>query len=138
HLLAVQPHRRRQRLDDRGFPQPTLASATGQDLRAGLRGFVEPGLDARGRHFVYHGTDVGVLGERIAGLQALRTADELADEGVVHALVHVHALHGDAGLSGVREAAPRDAFGGVREVGVVMDDDAGVAAELQRDALAPG
>ena len=47
-------------------------------------------------------------------------------------------LHRDAGLPGAQEAAEGAALGGVGHVGVRVDDDRAVAAELQRDAVRVG
>ncbi len=48
--------------------------------------------------------------------------------------VHVHVVRRDAGLSGVQELAPRDAACGDVQVGGLVHDDGGFAAEFQRDA----
>ena len=49
-----------------------------------------------------------------------------------------NALHGNAGLSGVAEAAGNAALGGVGKIGIAVDDDAGVAAQFEHDFLLSG
>src|ERR1700727_380103 len=53
----------------------------------------------------------------------------------INGLLDQNALHGDASLSGIAEAAGDAAIGGVTEVGIAVDDDAGVAAEFEDDFL---
>ena len=50
---------------------------------------------------------------------------------VVDALVDEDALHADAALAGLVEGADDDAVDGVVDVGVLVDDAGGVAAELE-------
>ena len=52
--------------------------------------------------------------------------------------MHVHALHRDAGLACVAEAAEDDPLQRVVDVCVLVHDHGGVAAELERHALASG
>ena len=49
-----------------------------------------------------------------------------------------NALDRDASLAGIAESAGDAAFGGVAEVGVVVHDDGGVAAEFEDDFLLSG
>ena len=62
-------------------------------------------------------------------------ADETLGELLEARLVHQDALGGDAGLAGVEVAAGDAALHRAREVGVGLDDDRGVAAQLERHPL---
>ena len=52
---------------------------------------------------------------------------------LLHLLVHPHVVGADAGLAGVGPLGEGDPAGGELEVGVLVDDDRRLAAELQRD-----
>ena len=52
--------------------------------------------------------------------------------------MNVNPLSGYARLAGVGKAADRAACRGPRQIGVRLDDDGGVAAELERDAFRAG
>ena len=53
-------------------------------------------------------------------------------------LVDEHPLDADADLAGIRERADQDALDRPVEVGRLVDDDAGIAAELEDDLLLAG
>ena len=58
---------------------------------------------------------------------------------LVDRLVHQHALHLDAHLTGIGEGAEREALGHPVEVaGVLVHHGRGVSAQLQTDLLLPG
>ncbi len=48
-------------------------------------------------------------------------------------MLHQNALHGNAGLAGIGEAAGNAALGGIGKIGVAVDDDAGITAEFEHD-----
>ena len=114
------------------------ASATAQQAGAGAHRIFDPGGGADGVAVADEGADVGGFVERIAGLQFLHEVDEEVGELSVDRVLDQNALHGNAGLAGVAEAAGDAAFGGVGEVGVAVDDDGGVAAEFEDDFLFSG
>src|SRR5205814_5127453 len=60
---------------------------------------------------------------------------QLFQERVVHALLHVQALHGEAGLAAVEEATDRDRASRALEIRVVQHDARVTSAELERDLL---
>ena len=64
--------------------------------------------------------------------------DQQISEFAVDGLLHQDALHGNAGLPGVAESARDATFGGVLEIGVAVDDDAGVAAQFEDDFFLAG
>ena len=76
--------------------------------------------------------DVLVVGH--AGARAPGLLGERGEEVVVHARAGDDAGGGGAVLSGVEVAGAGDALGGGLDVGVVEDDDRGLAAELEVDA----
>ena len=51
--------------------------------------------------------------------------DQPVEKGVIHVVVEVNALDGNAGLSGIRESARDASLGGQAQVGVGFDDDRG-------------
>ena len=73
--------------------------------------------------------------EPVAELQRLRPRGEAVDEGVVQALVDEEAVGGDADLAGVGELGRHRDVQRRLEVGVVVDDERRVAAELHRHLL---
>src|SRR6056297_1582599 len=124
--------------EDGGAHDGAVDLASGQDGRSGVRGFLEPRLDPFRRGAVDDRSDVGGGVHRIAGHERPDACGQGLGERVVHVVVDEHALHRDARLPAVREAAPDDPLHGAVQVGVAMHQRAGVAAELQRDALAAG
>jgi hypothetical protein len=53
-------------------------------------------------------------------------------------LLDEDALDGDAGLAGVAEASGDATVSCVAQIGVAVDDDGGVASELEDDFFLPG
>ena len=137
-LLVAHLHRGRDGLEQRGRPQVAPAGAAGEQARAAFDGLGHPRLDPLGGIGIDDRTHVGGVVEWIAHPQRLDLRHQRLAEGVVDVLVHVDALHRDARLARVLEAAPDHALGRECQVGVLVDDDPGVAAELERDALAAG
>ena len=84
---------------------------------------------------VDHRPDVDRRVQRVAGLQAVDLLHEPRHELVVDLGLHEHPLDADARLPGLVVAAERQARRGEVEVGVAVDDHAGVAAELERHVL---
>ena len=82
--------------------------------------------------------DVGGLVERVADLERRDRRDEQAHELVVDLLVDDDALHADADLARVGEAAGDDALRRELQVGVLVDDRRRVVAELESDHLHAG
>ena len=65
--------------------------------------------------------------------------DELPEEGLKDVALDEDTLDGDAGLAGVTECGVSGAGGSVVEIEpVVVDDEGGVASQLEKDALAAG
>ena len=71
-------------------------------------------------------------------LSAAAPATNLLEERVPDVLVDERPLDADADLARVREAADEAALDRPVEVGGLVDDDAGVAAELEDDLLLAG
>ncbi len=110
-------------LDDR-----TLSATTAEQASAGADRLLGIALtDQR--------TEVGRLIHRIAGFQFFDAVDKKIDELAVDGMFDQDALHGNAGLAGIAEAAGNAALGGVGEIGVAVDDRSGVAAEFKRNFL---
>ncbi len=76
--------------------------------------------------------------EGIAHLQRLDAFDEQIGKLSVHGLLNEDALHGNAGLASVAEASGDAAIGGIGEIGVIVDDHGGVAAEFKNNFLFSG
>ncbi len=90
-----------------------LVDRAGVDQRPDVRGRVQP----------------------VAEAEALGPRDEPLDQRVVDGVLDDHARAGRAALAGRTERGPQDPVGGQVEVGVGEDDDAVLAAELERHAL---
>src|SRR5690606_13349221 len=112
--------------------------AAGEHPRALRDGLVDPRLDADRRVLVDHRPDVDALLERIADAARLDLRQQLLGEGLLDASLDEDALHADAVLPAVDDAAANAARRRVVEIGVLGDDHRAVAAELERDLLAPG
>ncbi len=98
----------------------------------------QPALRPRCRRLVEHRAHPRLLVERVAGSERGHLAQEELREAVRDVFVNVHALHGGAHLTGEEEAPEGTALRGELQVGVRVDDDRAVAAELERDLLPAG
>ena len=99
---------------------------------------VDPALGPAGRRRIDHRTEVRRRIERIAHLEQACAGDELVHECVPDVLVDEHPLDADADLAGVGEGTDEAAPHRPVEVGRLVDDDPGVATELQHDLLLAG
>ena len=97
-----------------------------------------PSVRALDRLLVHHRPELGVGIQRIADLHALDALDEAARELVVDRAHDVDALDADAHLPGVGERAVHEALDRPVEVGGLVDDRPGIAAELEDDLLLAG
>ncbi len=147
-VLVAEGLDRRDRAEDLLAEQPGVVGDAGEDGGgeevAGAVGRLAAGDDRRAlRHRVVDevGDLVAGLGidqradrdavlEAVAELERLHPRGELLDEGVVHRLVDVEAVGGGAGLAHVAHLGDHRALDRGIEVGVVEDDERGVAAEL--------
>ena len=82
-------------------------------------------------------TDIRGVVERVAGFERLHAFDQKIGELSVHSLLNENALHGDAGLARIAEAAGDASVRGIGEVGVAVDDDRRVAPEFENNFLLP-
>ena len=80
----------------------------------------------------------GFIFERMADLQLFRSSDKPCDEFRSDVLVHIDALYRDANLAAIEERARNRALQSEAHVSVPIDDEAGISAELERDALQAG
>ena len=143
HLLGDEPRVVARLGDDRGLEEAALVVAAGAAADEQLAAVGDAVLDL-GEELVARVARVdrahpqprllGLDGP-VARLVAPDALDELADEVVVHRLVHEDALAAEAGLAGVPVAADDDRLDGGVDVGVLADDHRVRAAELERDAL---
>src|SRR4029079_9692337 len=76
--------------------------------------------------------EVGALARGLAG-DGLDLGLEGGDEGVLDVAVDVDVVDGDAGLAGVEPLGVGDAARAQLLVGVCVDDDGALAAELEGD-----
>ena len=122
---------------DRGVDQRFIAGSSGPERGALLDGFPDPGLHPDRRAFVNQRTDDrGILG-RVPGRQGFHERDQPVEKGVIHVVVEVNALDGNAGLSGIRKSARDASLGGQAQVGVGFDDDRGIASQFEQDPFFP-
>jgi hypothetical protein len=77
----------------------------------------------------------GVIGAllRVLAVGPLHEARESIKELIHHRFMHERVIRSDAGLPGIEVLAPRDALGGLVDVGAAINDGGALAAELQRD-----
>ena len=125
-------------LDHGRLEEPPVSRAASQDPCAIGRRIVDPGLGSRHGLLVDHRTEIGRAVERVAKLNRLDRVDQLLAELLVDLFDDEDALHRDADLTGVGKGADADPVHGEIEIGVGVDDHAGVAAELENDLLHPG
>ena len=76
--------------------------------------------------------------EHVTDLELPHLLHEELEERLIHPLVHVYALRGDARLAGIGEAADRAAGRRPREIRIGLDDHRRIAAQLEQHALAAG
>ena len=112
-----------------------LPLAAREDLGALFHGLLDPGIDPFQRVVVDQRADVDRGVERIADLQGLDLLDEPGHEVLVHLGLDEDTLHRDAGLPRLVVPAHGDPRRGMVQVGVGMDDDPGVAPELEGGVL---
>jgi hypothetical protein len=133
-LLARDRHLRRDARDHRrleeGAPQ-RMAMAADLDLRAGGDRVGQQPLD------LLHGVhgDQRPLGDAglgaVADLHGLHPRRQLPGERVVDRGVNQEAVRADAGLAHVAVLGDQRPLDGLLEIGVIEDDEGGVAAQLQ-------
>ena len=82
-----------------------------------------------------HRAHTAVLVEAVARLELGRAGNQLLQQRVVGAFLHIQPLHGKARLAAVEKAAHRDGAGGALQVRVVEHDAWIAAAELEGDLL---
>ena len=137
-LLAANLHLRLHVGDQRRLVERPLALAA-REHRGALRdGLLDPLLDPVDLAPLDHGADVDGRVHRVADLQALDLLDEPGREVLVNlggTRTRCTLMHA---LAGLVVPAERDPLRGQIQVRVAVDDDARVAAELERDALLRG
>src|SRR5262249_50396808 len=99
---------------------------------------LDPLRCALGGVFGDHWADVGGFVERIADFEPFDAVKKALEEARLDTALNENALPGNAALAGVREAALDAAVGGVINVRIRVDNDAGVAAEFERDFFLAG
>src|SRR3984885_3599152 len=105
-----------------------VAATAAQQTSAGANRFFHPLGYADGVALANQRANVGRFHHGIAGLQLPDSFDEEIGELAVDRLLYENALHGDAGLAGVPEAAGRATFCGVGEIGIAVYNDARMSA----------
>src|SRR5712692_8382195 len=76
--------------------------------------------------------------EHVTDLELPHLLHEELEERLIHALVHVYALRGDARLARVGEAADSAAGRCPSDICIRLDDHRRIAAQLEQHALAAG
>ena len=116
-----------------GLEHIALAAATREQCRPGRDRVVDPALEPLGFLRRNHRADEGVALFGIARFERLHLGDEHVAETVVDFGVDDDALHMDAALPRLIIAAEDDASERMVEVGVLVDDHRGIAAEFEHD-----
>ena len=73
--------------------------------------------------------------EAVADLEGLHARGEPRHEFIVDGVVHIKPVGADAGLAGIAVFGGDGAFDGGVEIGIVKDDEGGVAAQFQAEFL---
>ena len=116
-------------------------SAQGMCLAARLQGgavgegVVDVLADLGQRGFVDQRADLGAGVEAVADGEGGHRLGQFLHEAVVDAGLHVDAVGADAGLAGVAELGDHRTGDGGVQIGIVEDDEGGVAAQLHRHFL---
>src|SRR3954469_3385732 len=137
-LLARDRHLGRRAGDDRRLEEGVaerMAVAAGDDLAALLDRVGDVLLDLGDRLVVDQRALLHAVLEAVADLELSGRGGKPLGESIVDAVLDEEAVGADAGLAGVAVLRSDGAFDGAVEVGVVEDDEGGVAAELHRDLL---
>ena len=118
------------RLEER--PAKLVPLATGHDLAAPGEDVGDMLFDLVHRGFIDQraGGDPGL--QPVADGQFLHGGSQLFGKGVIDPGLHVDPVRADAGLAVVAELRDHCAFDGRIQIGVVKDDEGGVAAKLHR------
>ena len=132
--LSAERHLRQDRRREVG----AIGLASHQQLATERDRFVDPALGPTRRRRVDHRPEVRRRIERVAHLELACPGDELVHEDVPDVLVDEHPLDTDADLAGIGERADEAAPHRPVEVRRFVDDDAGVATELEHDLLLAG
>ena len=122
---------------DRGANYRPFTRPARSEPCALLDGFPDPGLHPDSRAFVDQRTDDRGIPGGIPGRQGFHERDQPVEKGVIHVVVEIDALDGNAGLSGIRESARDASLGGQVQVGIGFDDDRGIASQFEQDPLFP-
>src|SRR3989449_10508357 len=122
------------------FPYTTLFRSLAAHTHFGsaLPPLLNPCLDPLGGPFINERSDDGRVLGWIAGLQRRDALEQLAEKRLIDRFMGVDALDRDASLARIDVAADRTAVGRVIQVGVGLDNHAGVPAELEHHAFLPG
>ena len=122
-------------LEEVAFLETIGPLAAGQDLGASRPGVVDQGLGLVERFGLEHGSDLDAFFPAGAELEVLGQLDGGLGEVLAELLVDVEAGRGDADLAVVAELADHRGAGDLLDVGVGEDDQRGVAAEFEAQAL---
>ena len=79
--------------------------------------------------------DLDAIFDAVADLELRNSGGKASRELVVHGGLDVDAIGADAGLAGIAVLGCQSALDGCVEIGVVEDDEGGVATELEAELL---
>ena len=115
----------------------TVALAAKEQRCAGLLRLIHPGFGALGIAKANHGTDIDVGIAWITYFKRFDLIDKNIGEFFKDILLDQQALHRNAILPGVGEAAGGRLARRYRQIGVVVHDQTSITAQFQRDLLLP-
>src|SRR5205823_1496919 len=121
--------------ENRRFQQRAAALASAEQFGPGGDRLLIPFGGAFGIGLADEWPKIGGFVLRVADFQLRDTLKKVLQEFVIDTAMNQDPLHRDAALSGVGESAGDAALGGEIEIGIGMNNDAGIAAKLQRHAL---
>ena len=137
NFLARHVHVRLNAGQDGRCHQCSLTRAAGHHTGALTDGFLYPRLHSDGCVFRNQRSDHGGIVGRISGRKGFDQRKQELEKLVIRRLVDVHALDGNAGLSGIGKPTRGTALSGHVEIGVGFNDDRGIAPQFEHDAFFP-
>src|SRR6185295_9276210 len=122
--------------DDGRLPEQASESLASElQLAAALEGVVHVAVHLFDRRLLDQRAHLRLRLETVSDLELRRRVDESRYELLVDAVLDEDPVRGDARLTAVAELADERAGDRCLEIGVVEDDERGVAAELERHLL---
>src|SRR5439155_494037 len=138
NLLAIHFHVSAGPGQHRWLHNRTSPFPSGQQRRTILHRFLHPLSGTYGITFANERAEVGGVVHRIADLQLTHSRKEQVSKFGNRRTLDQNALHRNAGLAGIAEAARNAALRSPGDIGVAVDDYSGTASKLEHNLLLAG